>query len=45
VPFLIGGVSVLAAAGGGLYRTVGGILGAIAGGVANAGVLLVEILR
>jgi hypothetical protein len=30
---------------GGLYWTVGGILGAIAGAVANAWVLLVEILR
>jgi hypothetical protein len=31
--------------GGGLYWIVGGILAAIAGSVANAWVLLVEILR
>jgi hypothetical protein len=37
--------SVLVAAGGGLYRIVGGILAAIADSVANVGVLLVEILR
>jgi hypothetical protein len=45
VPFVIGGASVLAETGGGLYWIVGGILGALAGGVANAWVLLVEILR
>lgn len=45
VPFIIGGASVLAEGGGGLYWTVGGIFFAIAGAVANAWVLLVEILR
>jgi hypothetical protein len=45
VPFVIGGASLIAEAGGGLYWTVGGIVLAIAGGVANAWVLLVEILR
>jgi hypothetical protein len=45
VPLLVGAVSVLADAGGGLYWIVAGILGAIAGGVANAWVLLVEIQR
>jgi hypothetical protein len=45
VPLIIGGASLLAAHGGGLYWTVGGIVGAIAGAVANAWVLLVEILR
>jgi hypothetical protein len=45
VPLLIGAVSVLAEAGGGLYWIVAGMLGAIAGGVVNAWVLLVEIQR
>ena len=45
VPFVVGAVSVLAETGGGLYWTVGGVVFAIAGGVANAWVLLVEILR
>ena len=45
VPLAIGAVSVLAETGGGLYWIVAGVLGAIAGGVANAWVLLVEIQR
>jgi hypothetical protein len=45
VPFVVGAVSVMAESGGGLYWTVGGMIGAIAGGVANAWVLLVEIRR
>ena len=45
VPFLIGAVSILAEAGGGLYWLVAGIVLAIAASVANAWVLLVEILR
>jgi len=45
VPFLIGAVSLLARAGGGLYWIVAGILGAILGASVNAWVLLVEILR
>jgi hypothetical protein len=45
VPLVVGGASVLAEAGGGLYWTVAGIALAIAGAVANAWVLLVEILR
>jgi hypothetical protein len=45
VPLLVGSVSVLAESGGGLYWIVGGMVGAIAGGVANAWVLLVEIQR
>jgi hypothetical protein len=45
VPLVIGAVSVLAEAGGGLYWIVAGVLGAIAGGVANAWVLLIEIQR
>jgi hypothetical protein len=45
VPLLVGGASVLAGAGGGLYWTAAGILGGIFGGVGNAWVLLVEILR
>ncbi len=45
VPLLVGAVSLLAEAGGGLYWIVGGVLGAIIGGISNAWVLLVEILR
>jgi modulator of FtsH protease len=45
VPFLIGAVSILAECGGGLYWLVAGIVLAIAASVANAWVLLVEILR
>jgi len=45
VPFLIGGISVLAGGGGGLYWTAAGIICTIAAGVSNAWVLLVEILR
>ena len=43
--YIIGGASVLAESGGGLYRIVAGIIFGIAGAVANAWVLLVEILR
>ena len=45
VPLLVGSVSLLAEAGGGLYWIAAGIALAIAGAVANAWVLLVEILR
>ncbi len=45
VPALVGAVSVLANAGGGLYWIVGAIVGAILGASVNAWVLLVEILR
>ena len=45
VPFVIGGASVLLEAGGGLYWVVAGIVFAIVGAIANAWVLLVEILR
>lgn len=45
VPFVIGAASVLFEAGGGLYWIVAGIVCAIVGAVANAWVLLVEILR
>lgn len=45
LPFLIGGISVLSGSGGGLYWTAAGIICAVAAGVANAWVLLVEILR
>lgn len=44
-PLLIAGVSLLAESGGGLYWLVTGIAFAIAGAIANAWVLLVEILR
>jgi modulator of FtsH protease len=45
VPFVIGGLSVLAEAGGGLYWTSAGIVGATLAAVLTAWVLLVEILR
>jgi hypothetical protein len=45
VPLILGGLTVLAEAGGGLYWVVAGIVFAIAAAVANAWVLLVEILR
>lgn len=45
LPFVIGGLSLIAESGGGLYWVLAGIVGAIVGGVANAWVLLVEILR
>jgi hypothetical protein len=45
LPFVIGAISLIAETGGGLYWTVAGILFAIGGGVANAWVLLIEILR
>ncbi len=41
----MGAISVLAEGGGGLYWIAAGILGALVGAVANAWVLLVEILR
>ena len=45
VPLIIGGASILAHGGGGLYWTVAGMIFAIAGAVGNAWVLMVEILR
>jgi modulator of FtsH protease len=45
VPLLVGAVSVLAEAGGGLYWIAAGMIIGIAGAVANAWVFLVEILR
>lgn len=45
VPLVIGGLTVLAESGGGLYWVVAGIVFATVAAVANAWVLLVEILR
>jgi modulator of FtsH protease len=45
LPILIGGIELIAESGGGLYWIAAGIVFAIAGAVANAWVLLVEILR
>ena len=45
IPFVIAGISLLAESGGGMYWVLAGVVGAIVGGVANAWVLLVEILR
>jgi hypothetical protein len=45
LPMIVAGASLLAEAGGGLYWVVAGIVFAIVGAVANAWVLLIEILR
>jgi modulator of FtsH protease len=45
LPFVVGGLALMFETGGGLYWVAAGIVFAIAGGVANAWVLLVEILR
>jgi modulator of FtsH protease len=45
VPLLVGALSLLADAGGGLYWIAAAVVGAVVGGVANAWVLLVEIQR
>jgi modulator of FtsH protease len=45
VPFLVGGLSLAEGSGGGLYWVLIGTVGAIAGAVSNAWVVLVEILR
>ena len=45
LPFIVAGATLIAETGGGLYRAVPGALFAIAGGVANAWALLIEILR
>jgi len=45
LPYLIAAISVLAESGGGLYWTAAGLVFSILGGVTNAWVLLVEILR
>jgi hypothetical protein len=42
---MVGSISILFAAGGGLYWIVAGIVFAVMGAVVNAWVLLVEILR
>lgn len=45
VPYVVGGISLLAGQGGGLAWLVAGIIGAFVGAIVNAWVLLVEILR
>ena len=45
LPFIVGGVSVILGAGGGLYWILAGMVFALVGAVLNAWVLLVEILR
>jgi modulator of FtsH protease len=45
VPLLVAAVSLLAESGGGLYWLAAGIVFAVTGAIANAWVLLVEILR
>ena len=45
VPFLVGGISLVAGGGGGLCWVLGGVIGALVGTIINAWVLLIEILR
>jgi modulator of FtsH protease len=45
VLLIVGGVSLLAGSGGGLYWVLAAIVGAFVGAIANAWVLLIEILR
>jgi hypothetical protein len=45
LPFVIGGLSLLASAGGGLYWVQAGVVMSLLVGLLNAWVLLVEILR
>lgn len=45
VPVVVGGISLLAGSGGGLYWVLAGVVGALVGAVLNAWVLLIEILR
>jgi hypothetical protein len=45
LPFLIAGMSLIAEAGGGIYWVLAGVIAGLIGGVLNAWVLLVEILR
>ena len=45
VPFLVGGLSLAEGSNGGLYWVLAGTVAAISGAVANAWVLLVEVLR
>jgi hypothetical protein len=45
VLYVAGGISLIAGSGGGLYWILAGLVGALVGGVLNAWVLLVEILR
>lgn len=45
LPFVIGGLSLIAGAGGGLYWILAGMIVAVLGAVLNAWVFLVEILR
>lgn len=45
IPFVVGAVTLFAEGGGGLYWIAAGVILATAGAVANAWVLLVEILR
>jgi hypothetical protein len=45
IPFVVGAVSLFVDAGGGLYWIAAGVILATTGAVANAWVLLVEILR
>ena len=45
VPFIVGAISLIAGAGGGLYWILAGIIGAVCSSAVNAWVLPIEILR
>jgi modulator of FtsH protease len=45
LPLLVGGISLVAGGGGGLYWVLAGVIGAVVAAVTNAWVLLIEILR
>jgi modulator of FtsH protease len=45
VPYVVGAISLIAEAGGGLYWILAGVIGGVVSAVANAWVLLIEILR
>ena len=44
-PYVVGAITLLAEAGGGLYWVLAGVIGAIVSSAVNAWVLLIEILR
>jgi hypothetical protein len=45
LPFVVGGISLIAGAGGGLYWILVGVVGAVLAAALNAWVLMIEILR
>jgi modulator of FtsH protease len=45
LPFVVGGISLVAGGGGGLYWVLAGVVGAVVAAASNAWVLMIEILR